>query len=433
MVFQKKAERLKRAIEQLSAEATHVREFTRARVLELAGSDVGLKTFYRIFPDKQFLLLRQAWLHRRIEEAIDVVFAQACAQRDVTIQRIADLAGCHVGCVTRQAGPQIQQRLLNLPDSQEQMVLAIQRLVAARIPLHKLTWARVYAEAAERPMKANARVVQTFHNGREALIQYHEQQRLQRVPNATYACIQGEWINVDEPVWRLSSRGKTLRRDRLRPDIASTVWLLLREEALTTDVAAATLVNHYQIALAVATLLGETIPDICTLTLASIQQVWCRYEVAVPMRRRVRTMLVRILEKQLLQEPGEDPLRRQEYVRAIQWLRTICLRRPPSEKAFLSETEFDAVLDACLEDIVQGFTYLQHVGQPLGRGAPLFTRNRPNQYSTGALDFWFSSWPLPDYGVKAWFDCKPMILLRLVPRLSLWRGDMGRLAKNRLR
>ncbi len=124
-VFQKKAERLKRAIEQLSVEATHVREFTRARVLELAGSDVGLKTFYRVFPDKQFLLLRQAWLHRRIEEAINVVFAQAYAQRDVTIQRIADLAGCHVGCVTRQAGHQIQQLLLSLPDSQEQMVLAI--------------------------------------------------------------------------------------------------------------------------------------------------------------------------------------------------------------------------------------------------------------------------------------------------------------------
>ena len=70
-------------------------------------------------------------------------------------------------------------------------------------------------------------------------------------------------------------------------------------------------------------------------------------------------MLVRMLETLIAQGAAATFQQTNEYVRAIQWLEMIHLKEPVSAKAYLSETEFDTLLDGCLEDIVQGLVYVQ--------------------------------------------------------------------------
>jgi integrase len=355
-------ERIRQAAEQLFAQAEHFSELTRSRVLELAGGNVGRRAFDRVFPGNQFTLLRQAWLRNRIEGAMKTVFATAKVQRDVTFQKVADVAGCSDDAVIRLVGDQFLARRAALEDSQERMLQAIQRLVDAKISPQEYTWARVYAEADERPMHTKARVNRAFRDGLESLVQYHEQQRQQRITGATYACIQGTWVNVDEPIWFLPGIGKTLRCDHLRPDIAAVAWPLLREEALSVQLSAYTLSVHYQGCISVAKLLGEIIPDIQAITLNAIQQAWLRFEASNDVRKHLRTMLVRMLEALIVQGATDAMLNVQEYGRVVSWLRMINLSEPTSDKAYLSESEFDALLDGCLEDIVHGLAYTRRSG-----------------------------------------------------------------------
>jgi integrase len=56
-----------------------------------------------------------------------------------------------------------------------------------------------------------------------------------------------------------------------------------------------------------------------------------------------------------------------EYASVIQWLRMIPLGDPASDKNFLSEKEFDELIDRCLQDILQGFAYIQHSGSTDGQ------------------------------------------------------------------
>jgi len=51
----------------------------------------------------------------------------------------------------------------------------------------------------------------------------------------------------------------------------------------------------------------------------------------------------------------------QEYARAIHWLELIRIKEPAMDKDYLSEAEFDTLLDGCLEDIIQGLAYMQRL------------------------------------------------------------------------
>lgn len=363
-------ERLRQAADQLFAEAKHPNDLTRQRLFQLAGEQLGMRAFQRVFPGNQFTLRRHAWLRARIDNAIDDAFATAQVQSDVTLQQIADLAGCSLVTIKHLAGEQIRARRQTLATSQQQAIRAIAHMVEARIPLHEYTWARVFSAVGKQgQMHLSDELTTAFRDGRETLIRYHEQQ--QRVPDGTYACIQGGWINVDAPTWRLPDLEKTLRRDHLRADIAAIAWPLLREEALTTSPSAHTLCVHYYSCFFVAKLLGETVPDIRALTLEALQQVWLRSKASEQMRKQGRTMLVRMLETLIAQGTAETLQQTNEYIRAIQWLEMIHLKEPASTKAYLSETEFDALLDMCLEDILRGLAYAQHEessGQPVTAG-----------------------------------------------------------------
>src|SRR5260370_41524242 len=89
---------------------------------------------------------------------------------------------------------------------------------------------------------------------------------------------------------------KTMRRDQLGRVMAAIAWLLLREEALTASPSASTLHGHHQSCLVVARLLGDTVSDIRSLTLAQLQQVWSRWVASIQVRRDARTMLTRLLD-----------------------------------------------------------------------------------------------------------------------------------------
>jgi integrase len=353
-------ERLRQAADQLFAEAKHPNDLTRKRLFRLVGEQLGTRAFQRVFPGNQFTLQRHAWLRTRIDKAIDTAFATAQVQSDVTLQQIADLAGCSVVTIKHLAGEQIRARRQSLATSQQQAIRAIEHMVEARIPLQEYTWARVFSTIGKPgQMHLSNELTTAFRDGREALVRYHEQRQQERIPGGTYACIEGGWINVDASTWRLPVLGTTLRREHLRSDIAAIAWLLLREEALTTSPSAHTLRVHYYSCISVAKLLGETIPDVRTLTLEALQQVWLRSEASEQMRKQGRTMLVRMLETLIAQGTIETVQQTNEYVRAIQWLEMIHLKEPASTKAYLSEAEFDALLDGCLEDTLRGLAYIQ--------------------------------------------------------------------------
>lgn len=222
-------ERIRKAADQLCIEATHQSEFTRSRVLELAGGHLGWRALKRVFPDDQFTLLQQSWLRQRIENAIETAFQSANTQQDFTMRRIAELAGCTPLTVKKLARAQFDARHEALPDPDQRMLQAITRLVEAKILPQEFTWERVYKEAGTKHVKSRDKIVPAFEEGYTLLTQYHKQQERSRVSGAAYACIEDHWINVDEPEWYLPPLRRTLRRDRLRPDIAAIVWPQLRD------------------------------------------------------------------------------------------------------------------------------------------------------------------------------------------------------------
>ncbi len=356
-------ERIRQATDRHFAEAKHPNELTVARVLELAGGDLGERAFYRVFPGKQFSNMQQTWLRQRIKAAMDEVFATAQTHHDVSYKHVADLVGCAGHTVINQVGAEWQTRYAALEDPRQRILQAIQRLVDARIPPHEYAWARVHREAGEQRTRANwgEEIHQVFRDGYEALHRYHEQ-RQQRDPHAAYACIQGNWVNVDEPIWRLITCQKAIRHDRLRADIAAIAWPLLREEALSTPISEYTLQRHYQSCIALAKLLGNTIPDLRTLTLGDLQQAWCNAEIPLNIRRQMRPMLIRLLEALILRGATDTTLNVQEYARTVSWLQILNLKDPADNKDFLSAAEFDTLLDACLGDILQGLAHAERFG-----------------------------------------------------------------------
>ncbi len=362
---------IRRAAEQMFSEARKWSELTRGRVLELAGGTVGMAAFERVFPGRQFTAMRHTWILQRIKAAMDTVFATAQVQRDVTLRKVAALAGCSSVAAAESVGPEFRARRAALPDSladsRERVLQAIQRLVAAKIPPREFQWARVYAEAGEKPMKPDAEANRAFRDGLETLIRYHDELRQQRISGATYACLQGVWVNVDGERWFLPSTRRTLRRDLLRPDIADVAWPQLREEALTTAPSAQTLSMHYQGCISLAQLFGDIIPDIRAITLSAIQQAWFRFEGSKRVLINLRVMLVRLLEALITQGGMDATLTIQEYARVASWVQMINLRKENSDKVYLSEAEFDTLLDGCLEDIKQGLAYTQRSGSPVGQ------------------------------------------------------------------
>lgn len=352
-------ERIRQAAHQLFLEAKQVSELTIEKILALAGSPSGRGAFRRVFPGNAFVHLRQFWIRQHIEHAITTAFATAYAPRDVTLQHIASLAGCSTATVQKLAGARIATRRRALSDLH--ILQAIERLVEARIAPQEYTQERVCAEAGIF-IRLQGDLLRAFEAGLERLTRYHEQRRQIRIPGATYASIQGGWINVDEPVWYLVPIEETIRRDQLRPDIAEIAWPLLREEALTTSPSPSTLYVHHQSCIFVARLLGNTVPDIHSLTLAQLQQVWSRSEASIQVRRHARTMLVRLLDALIITSTADMVLQVQEYALARQWLQMISFRESAADKTYLSEEEFDHVLDCCLKDIMHGMAYVQHAG-----------------------------------------------------------------------
>ncbi len=138
-------ERIRQAAHQLFLEAKHVNELTIEKILGLADSPSGRGAFRRVFPGNEFVDLRQTWVRQHIEHAITTIFATAQAPRDVTLQRIASLAGCDISTVKKHAGSHIAARRKALSD--EKILQAIEHLVEARIAPHEYTQERICREA----------------------------------------------------------------------------------------------------------------------------------------------------------------------------------------------------------------------------------------------------------------------------------------------
>src|SRR5258708_3174542 len=92
---------LRRAADQLFASAKHFRETAYEHLIALTGGRCGRSAFRRVFPGDEFRHRRHAWLQERIEQAMEMAFAEAKFPNDVTFQQLADLAGCSVKSVER--------------------------------------------------------------------------------------------------------------------------------------------------------------------------------------------------------------------------------------------------------------------------------------------------------------------------------------------
>ena len=354
-------ERIRQAADKLFTEAKYVGELTRKNVLALAGVPFNRTTFSRVFPGNTFTLLIQTWLQQRIENAMAEVFAAAKKRSDVTIQKIADIAECGRETVSKFVGPQFHARRQTLPDTTQLVLQTIERMIEDKIPIKDYTWEHVYTEVGVRYSRSRNKLTQVFQDGLETLTRYYEEQR---DPGVTYALIQGKRLNVDEPVWYLASLERNIRRSRLRADIAAIAWPLIREEAIETLPSESTLLYLYQGYLSIGKLLGTTIPDIRSLTLATFQNVWLSSDATKATRQNMRSGLVRILEAMINQSASDSSSNAQEYILALNWLKMLRFKEPKSTKAYLSEVEFEELIDCSLKDIMHGMEYLQHLDSP---------------------------------------------------------------------
>jgi integrase len=357
------AEFINQLAEQFFAQAATYQELSLEHFTRLVGLDP--RTRSRMLSRKQWNTLKEAWLFRHLQEAMDEIYQTAKIQTDFSARRIARRVGIDYEIVSR--SEEFQRLRATLPSAKERVLAVIKAMVDANTPLADFTSEKILEAAG------TSNIYHTdykwFIEARLAayleLAQHHQQpiSVLALPSGGEYKLFAGAWVDLNSDCWTLpTTNGKRhlLRRDRLREDFAGVAWSVLREELRSGEIEVTTLVSHYQGFLQAGRLLGIEIPDFRLSCLEALQRAWVQYDGTPPMRREARIALLQLIETLINRSENNRDANKVEMLRMATWLgMVVAIPNQKPGETFLSENELTKLLQGCLADIENGIAFTE--------------------------------------------------------------------------
>jgi hypothetical protein len=343
------------------AQATDYHALTLEGPAEFAGGNLADIT--HALPREEWHALRDGWILQRGRQAMEEMYKEARTQEGFLAQRIALRAGVPKGVFKRVVGEEWLTRKATLPTVQETLLEVIERMVQTNIPLAQFTLPHIYA-TARLPFRAHC-PPWLSQARREAYFKLAQNQRVSPPPPPSgehIHLIPGGWVDLDSSSWDLRpAGGHILKRERLRGDLATLAWSLLREELREGELALSTLSAHYRGFQEAGRVLGTNIPEVRSATLETLQRAWASCEGTHISRIRARTGLLSIFEALLKLSTTDPALDSQELQSMVNWLETMLVfPHEQSDGAFLSESEFNELLTCCLMDMKTGIAFTEN-------------------------------------------------------------------------
>src|SRR6266436_8255191 len=115
------------AVELYFAHAETDEDLTVSKFADFMG--IPRSAVSRLLLPHQWKVLRESWRKIRLSQAIDAVYTEANTQQDFTIQLVSERAGIQRSIVYRLAQDELQARKAMLPTGKEKLTSALKTLL----------------------------------------------------------------------------------------------------------------------------------------------------------------------------------------------------------------------------------------------------------------------------------------------------------------
>ncbi len=358
------AESIHQHAEQFFAKAETYQELSLEHFTRLVGLDQRNRS--RILSHKQWNAMKEAWLARHLQQAMDEIYQSAKIQTDFSARRIAQRVGVSQKLVSR--SEEFQRLRATLPTAQESVLAVIKAMVDANIPLADFTTEKILKTAGTAGIYFTDYkwFIKARHAAHLELVRRQGQSVTASAlpPGGEYKLIAGTWVDLNSDCWILPREKGSLaqlRRDRLREDFAEIAWSVLREELRRSgEIEVSTVVSHYNGFLNAGKLLVTEIPDLQLASLEALQRAWVQYDGTPPMRRMARIALLQLIETLINGPESNRDVNKVELLRMATWLgMVVAIPAQKPGEIFLSESELTKLLQGCLADIENGIVFTE--------------------------------------------------------------------------
>lgn len=344
-------------------EATSFRALNKSTFL--AGWGLTGAEESQVFPREEWWALQDEWALGRIRHVMGELFPSASIREHFSVCAILRrLQGSGIIRETfmRLAKAEWEELRSRLPTARQKVLATIRRLVLERIPLREFTWERIRLESGVAPNQGRWLTKAMGAARSELLLVAHAAPQIPTLPEGTNILkFDWGWVDPSADVWDLrGGGGSKVKRKLLRPDIAEIAWGLMREDLISGHFTGSTLTKHYVGYQGAAELLGADVPDIKRATLEAVQKAWAGFTKSVWVRKRIRSVLVRLFARLFEWSRSRQDIDGREMLLIAGWLATVVsVKARPSDDHFLSNPDLDAVIEACLLDVRQGWLFAE--------------------------------------------------------------------------
>jgi integrase len=356
-------EELERIVQRFFSRCEGFRDTTRKRFR--TEYKVSEEVLEQAVPTGKWAALREEWARAEIDRMLEEMSQSAVVRGDFTRGKILlrlKKIGIGFDIFDRLARQEWRRRKAQFPTSTKKKILTtIRQLVASGIPVRELTQTRVIREAGMWQLGGKW-FRDAMSEARVELLRREGSGETMRAPSGERALVSPhESIDLDADVWDLRSEGgQCLKRNLLRKDLADIAWALMHEDLLDRKLSCTTVSLHYNGYRCAGNLLGDDVPDVCGATLESVQRAWLKYDVNPARVLRVREALRKIFYRLCDGQKKTSGTINRETLLIACWLSTSAkVRRANAGHDFLSDSEMNATIIACLLDIKAGMDFIE--------------------------------------------------------------------------
>lgn len=352
--------RIEEAMDVLCAQAKSISEFSLGRLSRYTGIPPGV--IREQVPKEKWQTYREKLLSEflgRARKAMDQLYAISKVREDFTLINIAKLAGVPEGSLPPLIGDEWRTRRAMLSTAKEKILATIQRFVNEGIPLKEFSQEHIL-EAADVNGHAGGKWFSDAHFKACRYLALRQRQEIADPPPGIDArIIPGGWIDLQSDMWDLRpAGGSVLRQEKLRNDFAEIGWPILQGELRSPDISLRTVESHYNGFLRGSAIFGQDVPDVRRATLETVQRAWLKFDGTQAIRSIARISLMLIFEALMRLAEEDKAIDATGVLRILTWLRDdIVIGHTRLGEEFLSESELNAVIQSCLADILAGIAY----------------------------------------------------------------------------
>lgn len=334
------------------------RELSKSNFAKWTGCSVYMVT--ELFSDEQWTNMREAWLRKRLHRAMHKVYRNCVVQKQFTVKKIIKLMkGVDYRWFNRILADEWRALRSQLPTDQEKVLATLEEKVRANTPVNELTRDQVikdsgisteHGEWLSKPLRAAQRKLASQQKDNE----------VREPPAGEVIAVKGGWIHPGHSQWDLRfAKGKILRKEVLRADLAEIGWTLLEEELRQGEIGIPTLCGHHYGLVLAGKLLGSEVTNIHAASLEGVQRAWHKYEGSETQRAQARHAMVRLFSHLISAAPNTPAVDGAEMLRIASWLSVFAtVRYEKPDLDFLSAAEMDAVIGGCIRDIQEASAFI---------------------------------------------------------------------------